>query len=464
VLRTLAVREDLLDELDDAIRHESAARVRAAWVSRKGRSIDEIVGVLDGESRQSVLEVVAATPGLPDEVYSVVADRATGARALCAVITGDAPAADKLRCAHRLLRLDSPKIPRVYDSAVREYVLGIPELRRATLTEGTAFSFVDAVWRNVTDDDVEDLDPSHLVAMLVLRRLDEAYALRAQGLASGFNHGTGSAIHRCWVNAVAAVESLETRFVVDDDVCDQVVALGREMLDAGASWQLFKHTLDGARGTLERFERRHNGVAEELAALAERARAGGADGVAAVRRIIDMKQSNDSAARAMRTLSTVAGAALDHDVLAVVVTEREGWRAAVRHADLSESPLLMLFAEHCPASELPLLMSAASSPRAGLEAWSRTPNHSADHLWILERSRPGFVAEHPDVLPANVLIEPVRPSEMRSAASAAAMRYVIERFGSNAAAWNLAGELADGTVGTVDDVCDMVAAALLIEG
>lgn len=118
LLRLLLARPDLDPVLDARIGEERSARVRASWVARPGRSIDEIIAVLDGESRQSVLAEIAATEGLSDEVYDELVDRCSGPRALCTVITGPAPVSVKRVAALKLIALDDPQVPSKSGSTV----------------------------------------------------------------------------------------------------------------------------------------------------------------------------------------------------------------------------------------------------------------------------------------------------------------------------------------------------------
>lgn len=56
-------------QLDRLLAEDPQHLVRAAWLSRPGRPVPDILAKLDGENRTTVLTAVAAVAGLPGEVY-----------------------------------------------------------------------------------------------------------------------------------------------------------------------------------------------------------------------------------------------------------------------------------------------------------------------------------------------------------------------------------------------------------
>lgn len=69
LLVTLAKRADLDTEIDTLLGTSRSAAVLAAWVSRAGRSMEEITALIKRETRGTVLEQLATRGELPEEAY-----------------------------------------------------------------------------------------------------------------------------------------------------------------------------------------------------------------------------------------------------------------------------------------------------------------------------------------------------------------------------------------------------------
>lgn len=65
----LAQRSELTEELDMHIGRRTEAVIVAGWLSRAGRSAEQIEKRLNKEKRSSVLSVIAGTSGLPEDIY-----------------------------------------------------------------------------------------------------------------------------------------------------------------------------------------------------------------------------------------------------------------------------------------------------------------------------------------------------------------------------------------------------------
>ena len=68
LLASLATRPDLPADVDKDIAVSAKWSVRAAWISRPGRTTEEVELALRKETRSNVLSAVAATEGLPDHI------------------------------------------------------------------------------------------------------------------------------------------------------------------------------------------------------------------------------------------------------------------------------------------------------------------------------------------------------------------------------------------------------------
>ena len=86
LLATLAKVDNLLPEIDEALRDQGSAVVKAAWASRKGRSQDDLVKLVLKEKRIKVLTALAERSDLPQEVYKVIAEKSNGQGSLNALV------------------------------------------------------------------------------------------------------------------------------------------------------------------------------------------------------------------------------------------------------------------------------------------------------------------------------------------------------------------------------------------
>ena len=72
-LGLLAARPELVEEIDAKLRSRSELAVLVGWVSRPGRSREDLIDRLEKEKRVSVLLPLAEMSGLPADVYSRIA-------------------------------------------------------------------------------------------------------------------------------------------------------------------------------------------------------------------------------------------------------------------------------------------------------------------------------------------------------------------------------------------------------
>ena len=98
----LARRQDTLPEIDDDLGSWGSAKVQSAWFSRPGRDIAAAGKRLSKEKRVTVLEVVAALPGLDPSIYEICAARDAARVALHIVGNDSAPLGCRLRAGKTL--------------------------------------------------------------------------------------------------------------------------------------------------------------------------------------------------------------------------------------------------------------------------------------------------------------------------------------------------------------------------
>lgn len=86
LLASLAKIENLLPEIDQALRDQGSAVVKAAWAARKGRTQEDLVNLVMREKRIKVLTALAERTDLPQEVYKVIAEKSNGQGSLNALV------------------------------------------------------------------------------------------------------------------------------------------------------------------------------------------------------------------------------------------------------------------------------------------------------------------------------------------------------------------------------------------
>lgn len=89
LLAKLAKIEDLLPELDDALKDVPAGIVKAAWASKKDRADAEIISLVSKEKRVKVLQALAEREDLPELVYRTIAEKSNGIGSLSALISNN---------------------------------------------------------------------------------------------------------------------------------------------------------------------------------------------------------------------------------------------------------------------------------------------------------------------------------------------------------------------------------------
>ena len=86
LLGRLAGHASLDPAVDAQLRNHDAATVKAAWAARPGRTSDELIALIEGETRVKVLAALAERDDLPTDVYATIARQAKGQGALLAVV------------------------------------------------------------------------------------------------------------------------------------------------------------------------------------------------------------------------------------------------------------------------------------------------------------------------------------------------------------------------------------------
>ena len=90
LLARLALHPSLTPELDERLREIELVDVKAAWAARPGRSIDDLVRLVDNEKRVKVLTALAERSDLPSALYQRISQKARGQAALFAIAANPA--------------------------------------------------------------------------------------------------------------------------------------------------------------------------------------------------------------------------------------------------------------------------------------------------------------------------------------------------------------------------------------
>ena len=90
LLSKLAQYSGLDKDIDEELRDVPFAGVKAAWASRSGRTVDDLISLVSKEKRVKVHAALAEREDLPQELYLVIANKAKGKGALMALILNNA--------------------------------------------------------------------------------------------------------------------------------------------------------------------------------------------------------------------------------------------------------------------------------------------------------------------------------------------------------------------------------------
>ena len=110
LLVELAEYAHLDPTIDLLLADVDAVSVKNAWIRRAGRTTDEIINLVSAEKRSSVLTSITSIPGLPEEVYTKMLDKARGINLYRAIASSHtAPDATRIEAARHWVRKDQHK-------------------------------------------------------------------------------------------------------------------------------------------------------------------------------------------------------------------------------------------------------------------------------------------------------------------------------------------------------------------
>jgi hypothetical protein len=87
LLAKLALHPSLDSEIDEKLKVETAAAIRAAWISRPGRTADAVANMVNKEKRATILTALASQQDLPVQAQEVLIDQTKNLNVLCTLAT-----------------------------------------------------------------------------------------------------------------------------------------------------------------------------------------------------------------------------------------------------------------------------------------------------------------------------------------------------------------------------------------
>lgn len=205
LMKALASRPDLPDDVDEAIRKENRAPVRAAWITRPGRSVKEVQSVLAKEKRATVLSAVVLSGSAPAEVViSAASDQR--ASVACAVLESPAPR-DVREVALRNLLAKYDDLTNAQRSTLDQAVLSGAVLAPEESIPLTSGHLLRSLVKTA-----EKLTPASYLHALQTLVEDACAAVMKQ-------KGAMSSYHRSWVIDKAYMDAVSLLEKAPDDAC-----------------------------------------------------------------------------------------------------------------------------------------------------------------------------------------------------------------------------------------------------
>lgn len=134
LLARLAGHPSLHDDVDALLGAVNSAVVRIAWVSRKGRTVEQIADMVRSEKRVTVLMALVEAEGLPDELFRTIVDRTDSAKLLHAVMRSSCDIRIRKDAGHKLIELapvahfDNDTLDHDRFNSVTAVINSLPEL------------------------------------------------------------------------------------------------------------------------------------------------------------------------------------------------------------------------------------------------------------------------------------------------------------------------------------------------
>jgi len=104
LLAKLALHPSLDQAIDDQLKLENAAAIRAAWISRPGRTAEAVADMVNKEKRATILTALASQQDLPAQAQAVLIDQTKNLNVLYTLATNThADAVQRRRAADKLV-------------------------------------------------------------------------------------------------------------------------------------------------------------------------------------------------------------------------------------------------------------------------------------------------------------------------------------------------------------------------
>lgn len=379
----LARRPDTLDEIDDDLGSWGSAKVQSAWFSRPGRDIAAAAKRLSKEKRVTVLEVIAALPGLDPSIYEICARRDAPRVALHLVGNESAP----LEC--RILAVKS--IAKGYSglSYARQGALMAslascdPQVADAFVCGADSLTTVSRAMSAVSSLSMEATDS---VLSLCVKRMRDAKKQHAQAVVEDSNNKTG---YRSW-NSAAYELNTAVREVME--ATKALAMVGNENADREAALETVQALIDiCAEGKLGQSDKdltsilnkikdsvAWNSVAEQPTSPASYIKA--ASGPEAVLQILTEANSGNRLDRSTAMAALLSPHA--NEDIARAASRAFGWGEAIKiletkHRELSTPvKVVLLAASYAPNDKHIRQFSSNTTP---VEFWTEMVTYYAKH-------------------------------------------------------------------------------------
>lgn len=204
---------DLDPAIDAKLAKENAAGVRAEWLKRPGRSIDELTAVLRKEKRVKVL-IALCSLELPEACYAIIASANDSTTVSLAVMQSERATTEAKKIVAANLARNMSSLRRGDHGLVRDTMLAHPELAAAFSREAKCF---DALMTAVLSEDL-DSDTAALLVGRIGAFLDKA--------------GKQAATNMRYDNVLHKAQNLISHLRSCSWVCDDVAATLNVHLEA----------------------------------------------------------------------------------------------------------------------------------------------------------------------------------------------------------------------------------------
>ncbi len=242
LLARLAGHPELQAEVDASLGAVNSAIVRIAWVSRKGRTVEQIAEMVRSEKRVTVLLALVEAEGLPDELFRSIVERTDSAKLLHAVIRSSCDLRIRKDAGHKLIKLapvahfDNDTLDNERFNAVVSVINALPELSDELMNSDDLYVLFAMATR---------IALPHEVQIRLVTKYRDRYAARLEQVQQ----------YRNYNNPGQLLVDLVTSLSENGPIGDEVAAIIDDLLEKYRqhSNQNWMHSrIDSARQTLGR--------------------------------------------------------------------------------------------------------------------------------------------------------------------------------------------------------------------